>query len=98
MDDAAASRAAFWLDSNETCRQRTGDIALPIESGAIRDEQIRGEIGELLLGRIPGRASASEITVFKSLGIASQDLVLGARLLDLAEARNLGTVFDEKEG
>ena len=98
MDDAAARRAAFWLDSSETCRQRTGDIALPIESGAIRDEQIRGEIGELLLGRISGRVSAAEITVFKSLGIASQDLVLGARLLDLAEARNLGTVFDEKEG
>lgn len=95
MDDAAARRAAFWLDSSEACRQRTGDIALPLESGAIRQDQIRGEIGELLLGRIPGRAGASEITVFKSLGIASQDLVLGARLLDLAEAKNLGVVFDE---
>lgn len=98
MDDAAARRASFWLDSSKACRHRAGDIALPLESGAIREDQIRGEIGELLLGRVPGRTSASEITVFKSLGIASQDLVLGARLLDLAEAGNLGTVFDEKEG
>ena len=60
--------------------------------------QVRLKYLPLLLGRISGRVSAAEITVFKSLGIASQDLVLGARLLDLAEARNLGTVFDEKEG
>jgi ornithine cyclodeaminase/alanine dehydrogenase-like protein (mu-crystallin family) len=96
MDDDAARRAVFWVDSSDACRQRAGDIVLPLESGAIREEQIRGEIGELLLGRIPGRANSDEITVFKSLGIASQDLILGARLLDLAEARELGTVFDEK--
>jgi ornithine cyclodeaminase len=98
MDDAAARRAVFWLDSSESCRQRTGDIVLPLQSGAIREEQIRGEIGEVLLGRIPGRSASSEITVFKSLGIASQDLVLGARLLDLAERNHLGMEFDEKEG
>ena len=96
MDDDAARRGAFWVDSNEACRQRAGDVVLPLESGALREEQLRGEIGEFLLGRIPGRTDGDEITVFKSLGIASQDLILGARLLDLAEARDLGTVFDEK--
>jgi ornithine cyclodeaminase/alanine dehydrogenase-like protein (mu-crystallin family) len=98
MDDAAARRAAFWLDSSESCRQRTGDIVQPLRSGALQEGQIRGEIGALLLGTIPGRAGPAEITVFKSLGIASQDLVLGARLLDLAEKESLGSVFDEKEG
>lgn len=98
MDDAAARRAAFWLDSGESCRQRTGDIVLPLRSGAVTEKQIRGEIGDLLLRKIPGRAGPEEITVFKSLGIASQDIILGARLLDLAEKRNLGTLFDEKDG
>lgn len=98
MDDAVARNAAFWLDSSEACRQRSGDICLPLASGALSEEQIRGEIGALLLGRITGRVGPSEITVFKSLGIASQDLVLGARLLDLAETANRGVVFDEKEG
>lgn len=98
MDDVAARRASFWLDSSTACRERSGDVVQALASGALEEGRIRGEIGALLLGRIPGRASSEEITVFKSLGIASQDLVLGARLLDLAEARNLGTVFDEKQG
>lgn len=98
MDDAAASRASFWLDSGESCRRRTGDIVIPLESGAIRENQIIGEIGELMLGKVRGRVSAEEITVFKSLGVATQDLVLGARLFDLAEAQNLGTIFDEAAG
>jgi ornithine cyclodeaminase len=98
MDDGVAQRASFWLDSATACRERAGDIVQALATGALREERIRGELGELLLGKIPGRAGPDEITVFKSLGIASQDLVLGARLLDLAEKGNLGMVFDEKGG
>jgi ornithine cyclodeaminase/alanine dehydrogenase-like protein (mu-crystallin family) len=98
MDDTGARRAAFWLDSDAACRERAGDVVQPLVSGALQEDRIRGEIGALLLGRIAGRSGPEEITAFKSLGIASQDLVLGARLLDLAEEKRLGTVFDEKEG
>ena len=98
MDDAVAARAIIWMDSAEACRQRTGDICMPLASGAITERHLAGEIGDLLLGRIAGRGSAADITVFKSLGIASQDLVLGARLLDLAESRGVGVAFDEKNG
>lgn len=95
MDDHAARCASFWLDDEESCRRRSGDIAMPLAAGVIGEAQIRGEIGAQLLGRIPGRQSAGEITVFKSLGIATQDLVLGARLMDLAETNDLGRVYDE---
>jgi ornithine cyclodeaminase/alanine dehydrogenase-like protein (mu-crystallin family) len=81
----------------ESCRARSGDLVLALQSGALTEDRLRGEIGQLLLGQIPGRQSPAEVTVFKSLGIATQDLVLGARLLDLAEAQGLGQAFDERE-
>jgi ornithine cyclodeaminase len=96
MDDAVASRASFWLDSSESCRARTGDIMVPLASGVLTEGRIVGELGETLLGLKRGRASDDEITVFKSLGVATQDLVLGARLLDLAEQQGFGLEFDEK--
>ncbi len=98
MDDEVAARAAFWVDSIESCRARSGDVALALQSGALTESRLKGGTGALLLGRSKGRASREEITVFKSLGIATQDLVLGARLLDLAETQGLGQVFDEHGG
>lgn len=98
MDDFVASRSSIWMDSTEACRLRTGDVILPLKNGAITENNLKGEIGEVLLDRLVGRKNVAEITVFKSLGIASQDLVLGARLLDLAEMHNAGVVFDEING
>jgi ornithine cyclodeaminase/alanine dehydrogenase-like protein (mu-crystallin family) len=94
MDDAAARHADFWLDSEDSCRARSGDLMFPLEAGVIAPKQIQGEIGEVLLGRKPGRETVEQITVFKSMGIATQDLVLGARLLDVAESRGVGLTFD----
>ena len=98
MDDVVAARAAIWMDSTEACRLRTGDIVSPLASGAITEAHLKGEIGDVLHARLAGRRTAADITVFKSLGIASQDLVLGARLLDLTEGQNAGVVFDERKG
>jgi ornithine cyclodeaminase len=69
---------------------------VPLASGVLTEGRIVGELGETLLGLKRGRASDDEITVFKSLGVATQDLVLGARLLDLAEQQGFGLEFDEK--
>ncbi len=98
MDDTVAARALFWLDSHCGCRERAGDILIPLASGAIKESQIVGEIGEVLLNRVPGRRHRDDITTFKSLGLASQDLVLGAKLLDLADAADAGTCMDMVNG
>ena len=98
MDDRVAARARFWLDSNDGCRQRAGDVLIPLGEGVIQENQVVGEIGELLLGRVCGRQSPDEITAFKSLGLASQDLMLGATLLDRADASNAGTCMDLVNG
>lgn len=98
MDDAVAARAHFWLDSEASCRTRAGDLLIPLASGVLPPERVHGEIGRVFLGEIQGRSTPEQITVFKSMGVATQDLVLAARLLDLAEAQGLGTEFDHVDG
>ena len=98
MDDNVASRAAFWLDSEEGCRARAGDVIIPLAGNVITPSQVKGEIGLTLLGKLVGRTSPSQITVFKSLGIATQDLVLAARILSEAEKHGVGQTFDHIDG
>lgn len=97
-DNDVASRASFWVDSMEGCRARAGDILLPLNSGCISSDQIVGELGEVFLGRCRGRSRAEEITIFKSLGLATQDIVLGSRILDIAEEKDLGLKIDVING
>lgn len=94
IDDAVAGQAAFYLDSAKTCLARAGDIVIPLQSGVLSKERIRGEIGELFAGEAPGRGSSDEITVFKSLGNAVQDLHLGAALLQANPKAGLGFDLD----
>lgn len=98
MDDNVAARASFWLDSEEGCRARGGDVIIPLAGNVIAPSQVKGEIGLTLLGKLAGRSSPSQITAFKSLGIATQDLVLAARILSEAEKRGVGQTFDHIGG
>lgn len=98
IDDAAAARASFFVDSMESCRARAGDLVQPLANGAITDAHIRGEIGAVLTGAILGRRDKEEITVFKSLGNAAQDLATAQALIDHAEAGGLGLSFDPLHG
>lgn len=91
MDDEAASRGRFYVDSREATLERAGDLVLALESGALDASRIVGEIGSLILGRIPGRQDPADITVFRAMGIAAQDLCLAKALADAAEARQIGT-------
>lgn len=94
VDDAVISRAVIYLDSNEGCRSRAGDIVIPLASGVITEDNIKGEIGSVIAGNVPGRTSSEQITAFKSLGVAAQDVVLAARLLEKGAAAGIGTFFD----
>lgn len=88
-DDEVAGRALFYVDSLKDCLERAGDVRLPLESGVLVRGRLRGEIGALFAGRIPGRGDSAEITVFKSLGTAVQDLMLGDELLRHPSAASL---------
>jgi len=66
-----------------------GDIVIPIKEGLIEEEEVV-DLGELILGTKKGRQSADEITFFKSVGFASIDIYIGAKLLEKAKVQGLG--------
>ena len=94
MDDAAASRASMYVDCEASCRLRAGDVALALDNGSLPEDRLRGEIGAVLAGHLRGRTDAREITVFKSLGVAAQDLYLAAILFDRAETESRGRTLE----
>jgi ornithine cyclodeaminase len=68
----------------------SGDYLLALREKAIGPDHIRAEIGDVLLGRHPGRTSAKEITIYKSLGIAVQDLAVAELVFYRARERHIG--------
>ncbi len=84
-------RARVVVDHRASCLEEAGDLLQPLEAGLFTEEQIYAEIGELVLGRKPGRTSAEEITVFKSVGNAVQDLAAAGFVVAEAERLGLGT-------
>ncbi len=73
-DDAAVARASLFADTRAGVLHEAGDVVLPIASGAITADAICADLYDLAGGTHPGRASAGEITLFKSVGIAIEDL------------------------
>jgi len=88
LDTAAVRRAALFVDARESALAEAGDILIPIAEGVIGPDHVRAEVGDVLIGRHPGRQSAGEITLFKSLGLGIED-VAAARFV-VAEARRAG--------
>ena len=82
------SRAALFVDSRVSATSECGDIRIPIRDGAITEDHIQAELGEVLVGRHPGRVDAKQLTVFKSYGLAVEDVACGRFLA--AAARDSG--------
>jgi alanine dehydrogenase len=90
LDDAAVSRAdVIAVDSIEQAKMEAGDLILPFAIDATRWDAVR-ELGGIVAGKTPGRTSASQITLFKSNGIAIWDLAVAVRVYELAIARGMG--------
>ena len=79
--------ASLFVDRRESTVNESGDYLAAVEHGAV----IRAELGELLTGTAEGRQSESEITLFKSLGLAVEDLASAAFLYDAARGKGRGT-------
>jgi ornithine cyclodeaminase len=74
LDSATVARARLFVDRRESALAEAGDFLIPRAEGLITDQHIEAELGELLLGGRRGRQSATDVTVFKSLGLAVEDL------------------------
>ena len=73
-DDEAIRRSSVFVDTRAGCTKEGGDITQPLASGALSLEAIKADLYELCRGQHPGRASSDEITLFKSVGAALEDL------------------------
>jgi ornithine cyclodeaminase/alanine dehydrogenase-like protein (mu-crystallin family) len=91
LDSSAMARARLIVDRRESALNEAGDFLLARREGAIGDDHIRGELGELLLGRVIGRTSKEEITLFKSLGLAIEDVAAAQHIYRRAKETGLGT-------
>lgn len=94
LDTALVQQAQFYADRVESVTHEAGDYLLPLAEGAISENHILGELGDLLAGRIRGRASESSVTVFKSLGIAVEDLAAADYIYHEATRLNRGIPVD----
>jgi ornithine cyclodeaminase len=74
LDTAAVVKSKLFADRRESTLNEAGDFLIPKKEGAITDAHVLGEIGDLLLAKIKGRASKEDITLFKSLGLAVEDV------------------------
>lgn len=92
LDSTAVVKARLYVDRRESCLNEGGDFLVPKREGLIGDDHIVGEIGELLVTppRIEGRRSRDEITLFKSLGLAIEDVAAARRVYDRAIATGAG--------
>lgn len=91
IDTATMAAARIFVDRRESALNESGDYLLAAKEGAIGPENILGEIGELLIGTKQGRTSATEITLFKSLGLAIEDVACAEFLYRKAKAQGSGT-------
>jgi ornithine cyclodeaminase/alanine dehydrogenase-like protein (mu-crystallin family) len=94
LDTAAVVRSSLYVDRRESALNEAGDFLIPKKEGAIGDHHIIGEIGEVLTGRIHGRTTAKEITLFKSLGLAVEDVASACHIYEKAKASGQGRFLE----
>ena len=94
LDSATMAAAAVFADSRESALAEAGDLRLAIAEHSTPPVHIRGEIGELLSGTVPGRTGDREITVFESLGLAAEDLAAAQGVYRNAARLGAGTWVD----
>jgi len=81
----------LYVDRRESTLNEAGDYLIPAKEGAIGPEHIRAEIGEILIGKAEGRTSDGEITLFKSLGLAVEDLAAAGYVYRKASEQKMGS-------
>jgi ornithine cyclodeaminase len=94
LDTEAVLRARLFVDRRESALNEAGDFLIPKSEGALGDEHILGELGEVLIGRCTGRSSNEDITLFESLGIAVEDLAAAHYLDRRAREKGIGTLVE----
>ncbi len=94
VDGDLVARAKVVVDARAAVMSEAGDLVQAIDEGVFSIEDIHAELGEVVAGAVPGRESPEEITLFKSVGNAAQDVAIACRVLAEAERVGVGTVIE----
>lgn len=94
IDAELLRRARIIVDSRPAALAEAGDLIIPIRNGMLMPQDIVAELGAVADGRVPGRTSDDEITFFKSVGNAVQDIAIAQRVLEAAETHGLGSTVE----
>ncbi len=94
IDTATMVRSTLFVDSRESAVHEAGDYLIPLSEGSITPDHIRGELSEVLALSVPGRTSLNEITLFKSLGLAVEDLASAHYLYEKAMEKKMGAFVE----
>jgi ornithine cyclodeaminase len=89
IDTATMVAARVFVDLRESALAEAGDLLIPMLEGAVKGDHIQSELGDVIIGKDPGRRSPSELTLFKSLGLAVEDVASAAYIV--RRARETGT-------
>ena len=89
IDTPTMAAARLFVDRRESALAEAGDLLIPMLEGAVKGDHVQAELGEVLTGKKPGRRSARELTLFKSLGLAVEDVASAAYVF--RRARETGT-------
>lgn len=87
LDSALVARARLYVDRHESAQSEAGDYLIPLKEGAITSDHMVGELADLVSGQVAGRENASEVTVFKSLGLALEDVAAAYYLYQRGRAQ-----------
>ena len=94
LDTATIRRARVICDQKDACMAEAGDLQIPVEGGDYSWDDVAGDLGDVVNGDVAGRTSDEEVTLFKSVGLAIQDISCAALVYAEAVANGIGEEFD----
>lgn len=93
IPEETVCRSLIFVDQIESCLKESGDLIGPVKSGRLDPDDIRAEIGDVAAGRAAGRKTREDITFFKTVGNAVQDMAVADFIVKKAAALKLGTML-----
>jgi ornithine cyclodeaminase/alanine dehydrogenase-like protein (mu-crystallin family) len=94
LSSSLVGRASIFVDSLDAAMEEAGDVLIPMKEGVIGRDSIRGGMADLASGRVKGRTSVEEVTLFKSVGLAFEDNAVGWMVFERAVRQGVGRWID----
>jgi ornithine cyclodeaminase/alanine dehydrogenase-like protein (mu-crystallin family) len=94
LDSETVARSKVVCDLVDACKAEAGDFMVPVDEGKWSWDRVHGSLGDVIAGKIPGRESDDEITLFKSVGLAIQDISTAFHVYQKAKEGGVGSDFE----